>query len=295
MGLLVLLVLACLAVACAGAKGPHNLFAATVKNYGFAEEPLENGSHIVQVEDNEYHIFAPGNDSHPYKVLKYDRSKWESMSADDGNQWLAWYFKSYLGGASMGFTSFTSKWVVPPLPTKKSNLAIFNSLQASYDPRSYNYILQPVLSTGSWMSGYFPNTWTHNSVMCPAQGSCLYTKPQPTQPGHTILGTIRQLSGSPNSYKFEVNITDLTAGTPTQTLQYSTKYFAPMALVSLEHNPAGSLKSCDELPSIPSLDFVDNVLGPTSMDMWQGSQSEMTCGLGVDIFAYDEKRLSIRL
>eukprot|EP01039_Chlorochromonas_danica_P009706 gene9706-10736_t len=287
-------------------KLPYALFGETVKKYGFADFALESGSHIVQTEDNVFHVFAPGNnDSIPLHVLaspssppKKNKAELPASSdstSNDGNQWLAWYFKSNVGGTSMGFTYFSSKWVVPSLPKSSSNLAIFNSLQASYDPTSYNYIVQPVLATGNWMFGSYPGVWVLSAVMCPSQGSCLYSKPIKTSPGNTIWGTIKQLQGSTNSYKFEVNITDITAKTPTQTLTFSTPYFAPMALVSLEHNPAGSLSSCNQLPSDSSLTFLDNTLQPNSVDMWQGSTSTSSCGLSVDIFPYDSTHLTIKL
>ncbi|RYH12457.1 hypothetical protein EON65_38280 [archaeon] len=277
------------------ANGPINLFAASSKNYGFDPEPLESGSHIVQTQDHEFHIFAPNNLVHPSKVVRNDPSGWKTNLHASDNQWLAWYFKSYLGGVSMGFTYFSSYFTVPPLPKTKSNVCFFNSLQASYDPKSYNYILQPVLSYGSWMDGTCYDTWLINSVMCPASGNCQWTKQLKTSPGNVIYGTIEQIQGNTNSYKFRVNITDVTAKSEIQSLVYSTSYFAPMALVSFEHNPAGSVKSCDEIPDATSMDFVSNVLKPTSADMWQGSQSEWSCGLGVDIFVYSDDKLSIKL
>eukprot|EP01031_Cornospumella_fuschlensis_P030629 gene30629-37007_t len=276
------------------AKGPINLFAATSQNFGFDPEPLESGSHIVQTKDHEFHVYAPSNSTHPVKVVVNDPNVWKTNLHESDNQWLAWYFKSQLGGMSMGFTYFSSYFTVPPLPKVSSNLAFFNSLQASYDPKSYNYILQPVLSIGRWMDTTIYDTWLLNAVMCPASGNCQWTKQVKTSPGNVIYGTIEQIQGSANSYKFRVNITDITAKTGTQSLVYSTPYFAPMALVSFEHNPAGSVKSCDEIPEAASIDFVNNVLKPTSVDTWQGSQSEWSCGLGVDMFVYSDDKLSIK-
>ena len=100
--------------------------------------------------------------------------------------------------------------------------------------------------------------------------------------------------GSTNSYKFEVNITDITANTPTQTLLFSTKYFAPMAFVTLEHNPAGDISNCNQLPNTATLDFINNKLLPSTMDMWQGAQNYLTCGLNVDTFPMNgNNKLSI--
>ena len=68
-----------------------------------------------------------------------------------------------------------------------------------------------------------------------------------------------------------------------------------MAFVTLEHNPAGDVANCDQLPSSNTLDFVNNKLIPTTMDMWQGSQNFMSCGLGVDNFPMNaNSKLSIK-
>eukprot|EP01040_Poterioochromonas_malhamensis_P005630 gene5630-6050_t len=270
----------------------HHVFHETTHKYGFAEEGLESGSHVVQVEDNVFHVYEPNSNK---LIREYNFTTNAKLRSNPDNQWIAWYFKSQLSATSFGFTLFSSYFTVPALPTAKSNIAIFNSVQASYDPVSYNYILQPVLATGSWMLGSYPNEWVLSAVMCPYSGNCLFSKPISTKPGNSIYGTIRQLSGSTNSYKFEVNITDVTAKTPTQTIQYSTKYFAPWALVSLEHNPAGSLKSCNELPASTDITFTNNKLTPTSMDMWQGATSDNSCGLAVDMFVGDSSPLKIRL
>ena len=45
---------------------------------------------------------------------------------------------------------------------------------ARYDPKPYDFILQPVLHIGSWMDGHFAK-WTLNSVCCVlAAGACVY-------------------------------------------------------------------------------------------------------------------------
>lgn len=290
-----MIALVVLLVQLATCSGKLNLFSEAVKNYGFHSQPLSSGSHVIQQENNDLHVFASSSTNevlHRISPAEDPLQRSRSLQSYE-NQWLAWYFKTYLGAAANGFTLFSSKFVVPPIPEKESNIAIFNSLQASYDPTSYNYILQPVLSIGSWMLGSDYNHWLLSSVMCPAKGSCLFTKPIQTAPGNVILGTIEQLQGSTNYYKFRVNITDITAKSETQSLEFSTQYFAPVALVSLEHNPAGPIHSCDELPAAKSLDFTENVLEPMSMDMWQGSQSDNACGLRVDTFAYTDSKLSI--
>lgn len=246
---------------------------------------IESGSHIIQHPDNSLEVIYPNKTTFTIASEKWtiDTKDLQSSKSSLPQQWLAWYFKSALSGTSNGFTSFSSVFEVPQIPTADSNLAIFNALQASYDPTSYNWILQPVLSVGKWMLGTSKG-WTLSSVMCnPTTNKCLFTNPIDTQPGHKILGTITQLSGSLNSYQFEVNITDITAKSPTQTLLFSTSYFAPWAFVSLEHNPEGSIKTCGELPP-GSLTFSNNVLEPASVDMWQGSQNEFSCGLSVDTF-----------
>ena len=64
------------------------------------------------------------------------------------NQWLAWYLSDYPVWANGG-TYFTSTWDVPPLPpVLGANFAIFPGVQPTYDPESYDFILQPVLSLG---------------------------------------------------------------------------------------------------------------------------------------------------
>jgi hypothetical protein len=87
-----------------------------------------------------------------------------------------------------------------------------------------------------------------------------------------------------NSYSYEVNITDITSKTPTQTLSFTSAYFAPWAFVSLEHNPEGKLTNGNQLPSSTGISFTNNILKPTSMDIWQGSQSDFGCGISVDTF-----------
>ena len=139
--------------------------------------------------------------------------------------------------------------------------------------------------------------WTLSSVMCnPNTNKCLFTKPVDTEPGHKILGTIEQVSGSLNSYQYRVNITDITAKGPTQSLSFSSQYFAPWAFVSLEHNPEGPVKDCNELPAMADLSFTNNILQPTSVDMWQGSQNEFACGVSVDTFPYSgDSQLNIHI
>lgn len=258
------------------------------------EVELQSGTHVLQKSDNSLEIRHP-NSSTTFLASE----KWTLKAEELGDlpqQWIAWYFKTQLSGTSMGFTSFSSTFVVPPIPKKSSNLAIFNALQASYDPTPYNWILQPVLSTGTWMLGTSKG-WTLSSVMCnPNTNKCLFTSPIETQPGNKILGVITQTSGSLNSYSYEINITDITAKTPTQTLLFSSQYFAPWAFVTLEHNPEGKLSSCDQLPATSSISFTDNILKPTSMDMWQGSQTDYSCGLSVTTFPMSgDSRLDIKL
>ena len=173
------------------------LFHEAVLNYGFHGEGLESGSHIIQTEvaADKHELYVSRSESSKPELVVSNKKIERQLGASTPKQWLAWYFVSSLSGSSMGFTSFSSTFVVPPLPKKASNLAIFNALQASYDPTSYNWILQPVLMTGEWMAGT-SKSWGLTSVMCPGSGSCLFTKLVETQPGNTILGTITQLQGN---------------------------------------------------------------------------------------------------
>jgi hypothetical protein len=265
----------------------------SVQSEKIYELELENGAHIIQLPDHSLEIKHPNQTS---TILAQEKWLGNGEKSDLPQQWLAWYFRMALSGTSMGFTSFSSTFQVPPVPTKASNLAIFNALQASYDPTPYNWILQPVLSTGTWMLGSSAG-WTLSSVMCnPNTNKCLYTKPIATSPGNKILGVITQVSGSLNSYSYEINITDTTAKTPTQTLLFSSAYFAPVAFATLEHNPEGPVTNCDTLPKTTAISFTNNVLKPTSMDMWQGSQTEFACGLHVDTFPTSgDSHLDIKL
>lgn len=259
------------------------------------ELEVASGTHIFQREDNSLEVKHFGEEK--TTVIPYEHVELQGKKSSLPQQWLAWYFKSSLSPTSNGFTLFSSVFEVPPVPKKSgSNLAIFNALQASYDPVPYNWILQPVLSTGTWMLGTSKG-WTLSSVMCnPNTNKCLFTKPVDTEPGHKILGTIEQISGSLNSYQYRVNITDITAKGPTQSLSFSSQYFAPWAFVSLEHNPEGPVKDCNELPAMADLSFTNNVLQPTSVDMWQGSQNEFACGVFVDTFPYSgDSQLNIHI
>lgn len=264
----------------------------------YADFSLESGTHIVQSAENLLHIVFPNGTTINMDNGGINKSNELQLSSSSSlpQQWLAWYFKSALNSAANGFTSFSSVFEVPPVPTKSANLAIFNALQASYDPTPYNWILQPVLSVGTWMLGT-SKTWTLSSVMCnPNGGHCQFTTPIPTQPGNKILGVITQLSGSPNSYQYEINITDITDNTPTQTLLFSSAYFAPWAFVSLEHTPEGKVSDCSTLPDADAVVFTENVLKPTSVDMWQGSQNEFSCGISVDTFPMNgDSKLEIKL
>ena len=115
------------------------LFHEAVLNYGFQGEGLPSGSHIIQKEvDIDKHELYVTNSEYSKPELILNTKKLERKLGSTPNQWLAWYFISSLSGASNGFTSFSSTFIVPPLPTKSSNLAIFNALQDSYDPTSYN-------------------------------------------------------------------------------------------------------------------------------------------------------------
>lgn len=257
--------------------------------------PIQTGSSINHFPNGDLDVTFPNKTT--IQVQNGDGNFQKKKTGSSlPEQWLAWYFKSCISGTSFGFKSFSSVFEVPPVPKKASNLAIFNALQASYDPVPYNWILQPVLSTGNWMLGSSAG-WTLSSVMCnPETGQCLYTNPIDTEPGNKILGVITQISGVPNSYRYEVNITDITANTPTQTLLFSSEYFAPWAFVSLEHAPEGAITDCDTLPDTSAISFTDNVLEPYSVDMWQGSQTEYACGIRVDMFpSSGDSHLDIRL
>jgi len=246
-------------------------------------EEVPSGS-LITHHDDRLEVTKPGSKERTVIPLP------DGKVASGSKQWIAWYYKTCLA-CDHGFTYYSSTWTVPALPTTTSNLAIFNGLQASPDGSSWNWILQPVLMRGTWMAGT-TRGWGLTSVMCPAQGNCLWTRLVPTSPGNTIQGVVALVRPGP-PYTFQVNITDLTAGTPTQVLLFESKYFAPWAYVSLEHNPAGNLKSCSQLPGFDGIGFYENDLQPSSVDSWSGAQNDLSCGITVENFVFGDGTLNI--
>ena len=104
-------------------------FSAAISKYGFSpKEPLETGSEVTHFND---HVEVKRPNVKEIEVhLNQEPSK---LTVEDmPKQWLAWYFKSCLSGSTGGFESFSSDFIVPPLPVKASNLAIFNGLQVNH-------------------------------------------------------------------------------------------------------------------------------------------------------------------
>jgi hypothetical protein len=80
------------------------------------------------------------------------------------NQWLAWMFAS-LPVYQNGGTYLDNTFTVPPLPKARSNLAMFNGFQPTYDPKTYDYIVQPCLLHGEWLMSSTPG-WSGQAVTC---------------------------------------------------------------------------------------------------------------------------------
>jgi hypothetical protein len=189
---------------------------------------------------------------HVREVKESEENKQTTSLRGNGppNQWLAWMFAS-LPVWQNGGTFLQNTWIVPPLPKARSNLALFNGFQPTYDPKSYDYIVQPCLLHGEWLMSSHAG-WGGQAVTCiPAAGRCVQSESFSTSPGHLLVGTVKLVSGAGTSrMTFNITIADLNSMTTPVSVTYTTKYMATMAFVGvLEHNPLGPLSSCDQLPT----------------------------------------------
>jgi hypothetical protein len=246
---------------------------------------VPSGTHVQGLDDHG-HTLVIERLSGVREVVGPCRSVQEQSSSggndNPNNQWLAWYF-TQTSLQDNGATLFSSQWSVPPLPEDlPSNICFFNGLQPTYDPRPYDFIIQPVLSTGDWVVGDFPNDWVISATMCHNLGNCIHAEPIKTSPGHTIVGTMTLLSTRPNSL-WNISITDVDTGLG-NSITYETTYPLLWGFVTLEHNPAGAIGDCDTLPR-NSLSFVQNNLVPSSPYDWNGVIGDGGCDITTDSFA----------
>ena len=205
------------------------------------------------------------------------RSFESSPVKEDPNQWLAWYLTN-VPTYQDGVLSFSAVMTVPDVPRVRSNLCFFPGLQPTYNPRKYDFIIQPVLAKGNWVSSSSLG-WMMNSVMCHAGGYCTHGKAFDTTPGNRILGSMVMESHGAN-YVWNITSLDLNTG-KVSVLRYDTPYMLIWAFVAMEHYPAGRVSNCDSLPSAP-FDYTDIKLNPPSLGGWLGTIGTGGCNINVN-------------